>query len=327
MKKAFLLSAFVSLAAAGSVQASYISGAMVNGENLFSDQSREAFVDTDNSNTVSIGDVFLGFLRIDSADTAGINTSGHIYGVFSQQIASITPGVGTLPGTINQTIGFTHTAKAGLTLSDIAGVPAPGFFAVYDSVPAFPTDLINASPGDLTGNGTTNLFDYLNSITANGTLEFTAGIGDFDDFLQAKSADYVAGSSNDYFTDLTKLPTLTASSALAHFDGGLTVLQNNMPNVTFHEAVDAGIPPPFSDLYDIVVRDGSVSKQSSAARANEWANTDPETTGIYTNTGGFTDHADFLMNVTVTPEPMSVMVLAIGVLGVFGAARRRRLSA
>jgi len=198
MKRVLFLAALSAmlLVNASRAQAGYYTSILVSGvNNTLEDQSREAFIDRNPlgdapDGVFGVGDVLVGFVRIDNKSPPPGATPNHMYAIFSQQITSF--GI-FIPGVI-AVVNFSPTTAAGLTLSALTGVgPASGIVALYDSVPVFPTDLIATSPGDLTGNGTTNLFDYFKSIKDNGTLQLIAGFGgaasQADDYFKATVTD------------------------------------------------------------------------------------------------------------------------------------------
>jgi hypothetical protein len=189
--------------------------------------------------------------------------------------------------------------------------------------------LITTSPGDLTGNGTTNLFDYFKAIKDNMTLNLIAGFG--------------SGPTNtdDYFTatvvsaallgpgGASLVPTLQTSVTVANFTAGLTILQNNDPEVIYNELVQSSN----LTLHQLVIANGSVRGTSAdppVTNANEWTKIDPDLTIIYNyyNPGGFITDADFFVNVTVIPEPgtLALMGSILSVLGVGYVSRRRQMA-
>jgi hypothetical protein len=131
-------------------------------------------------NRFSVGDVIAGIVEIRLVNSTDISHPDHIYGVFSQQVASIVPN-----GT-NFDVFFAPTTVAGLTLSDLTGQaqPAGGFVAVYTaaggygSVGQIGSPTINSlltNPPDVPV-ATSSIKDYISFIVTNGTREMVIGV-------------------------------------------------------------------------------------------------------------------------------------------------------
>ena len=314
-----VLAAAVALFGASTAQASFLSSILANGSNSFEDQDREAYVDVNNNNTFDVGDVLLGFVRLDNhfPTVSGVGPiNNRIYAIFSQQVTSIS----------GSTVNFGATTATGLTISALTGTSAPSgsMIAVYSSSTPI-TDLIASSPGDLTGNGTTNLFDYFKAIKDNMSLNLIAGFGsgptNADDYFTATgvSAALLAPGG------ASLIPTVPTSVTVANFTAGLTILQNNDPEVIYNELVVS------SNLtsHQLVIANGAVRGTAATppvTNVGEWTEINPDLT--YNNPGGFITDADFFVNVTVIPEPgtFALMGSILSVLGV-GYATRRRQSA
>lgn len=325
----FLLIALLAgLWAAVPAHASFLSSILAQGENSFEDQDREAFVDVNGNNTFDVGDVLLGFIRLDThlPPVSGVGPiNNRIYAIFSQQVKSIT---GTSP---TLTIEFEPTTAAGLTLSALTGVSTPtgSMVAVYSSFTPI-MDLIVNSPGDLTGNLTTNLFDYFKAIKDNMSLTVIAGFGSgpthTDDFFTATTSLTGAGLTTP--GGAAAIPGIPTSITVANFTAGLTILLNNDPEVIYNELVQGKLvslgPPPVFTLHDLVITNGAVRGASGVTNASQWGEVNPDVS--YLNQGGFITDADFVVNVTVIPEPgtLAMVASAFSVLGGLAVTVRRR---
>jgi hypothetical protein len=306
-------------------------------------------VDVDGDDTFSVGDVLLGFARIDdhAAPTGAFGPLGNrVYSIFTQQVAAINP-----TGSTHQIV-FEPTTAAGLTLTDIIGVatPANSFSAVYDNPAPFPTDLINASPGDVDGNGTINLFDYFAEIIneagpapqpsfitglrpGQATVGLTGPTAALPDYLIANTT--VTGSVLITVAgSLASLPTLGLGIVISNFTGGMEITVNNDPNVSDYARVvaatesvlvpDAGDPSGFI-RHDLAIVGGNVVGSAGAVNAAEWDNVNPNV--AYNSPGGFVTNADFVVHPLLAeiPEPTAFLVWLVGLLmaGIYRSERQQ----
>ena len=205
--------ALLALALAAPVGAVTINQGLKPGFNTIEDQDRESYVDANSNGIIDVGDVFVGFVRLDDFIPSvgpGQSSNNQVYAVFSNQI------IGTF-GDATQIILGTTTV-AGLTLADITGDPnaVGGMFAVYDSPVPYSDNLVQESAP-----GATSITDDNDFIVANGTLRLVAGLGAADTYFFVDNATLGLGAPT---SALIGLPT---SVTIGNFVGGLDVLYNN----------------------------------------------------------------------------------------------------
>ena len=316
MSKTGILGALLAgmLALSPVAHSSYLDTILTAGTlNVFEDNDREAFIDVDNSGNVSVGDVLIGFVRIDNKtapDSFAINNQ--LYAIFSQQVATVGP--------VFQT--FAPTTVAGLQLSDIvAGADPNGVVAVFSSNAPI-TNLITTSPGD-------TLQDYFDVILAGMELDLVAGFREADDFFTAIATIPVTADNNP----ATGLLALEGTDNAAFYTAGLSILQN-FTDFGFAEAVSATNPLAPGSTHQLGISGGTATGASDDPNVNDFADASGfgggphnqcQNTGSATNLPcGFRTNADFGVVPIAVPEPGTVLLLGLGLLALAGM--RRRLS-
>jgi hypothetical protein len=290
-------------------------------DNQFEDQSREAFIDSGAGNvgTIGVGDSLVGFLRIDNKSAPNsISLNNQVYAIFSQTIAAQFGSVQALA----------PNATPGLRISDfVPGAPATAIAAVFSSAVPI-TDLITTNPPP---GATAKMSDYISHITSNMTLEFVAGFADPDDFWTAIATFPVTADNNPATGAVglgTGITVATYSAGLSIFDGiGASSAVYNDSVVGFDVLTGLG------GLYQLAVSGGSASGSGGVANRINWSDASGFAGGPYQqcddiNTGGtqnlpcgFTDKANFTVNPSI-PEPGSLALLGLGLLGFAGIRRR-----
>jgi hypothetical protein len=198
------LAAALALAVAVPVGATDINGGLTSGVlNTIEDQDREAFIDNGDG-VLGVGDVFVGFVRLDNFLPSGADPGDTVYGIISNQI------IATNVGGDATIFSLGVTTVAGLTLAELTGDAnaTGGMFAIYDGITA--ADLITNTIG------ATTIFDYINYIN-DGTLRLVTGIVSPDNYVMVDNgAGFPAGTS-------TALLGITPTSVTTgNFTGGST---------------------------------------------------------------------------------------------------------
>ena len=313
------------LAAVGAAQAATISGGLVNGQNTILDESRETYVDANTNGIFDVGDVIYGYIRISDFQPSAAQANNQVYGVFSQRVKA---------GSMGQLISFEATTGS-LSLNSLLGgdanVNASAIAAFYDRPTAF-VDLISSQP---TG-GATTMRDYIDYIRGAGTLRLVGGLDRATDFVNSlTSTPAVAiGVANSVFLN----PLLTTNFAVSLNTGALTAsykpglnlnLQAIVNNFTLGVAMsEIGITGNTTGANGGGILPAPTSSWLTAGPGGVAQCSVPNPAGGFTNTPcGFADKNNFTLNVTKVPEPGSLALVGLAMIGLAGVARRKSRAA
>jgi hypothetical protein len=293
MKKILFALAALMLLAPSTSGAVFISGSFVTGINSYDDQSRELVFDNEAAGTagagvLSPGDVFYGFARFDTqVERGSVTVNDPIVSNTAYIVFSQT--IDTIAGGV---VNFKPTVGA-LSLSTLTGDTIAGgaYIALYESVAGY-GDLLNTAAGT--------------SITtiAGGTHLLSIGVGEADDFFQALPFSAAALSLTTSFGTSTPLAALAAGLSVLEQPGLSTA-------IVFNELVSA---TPFGGA-------ASLHEVGISGLVNGAGNR-PDTP----NPHSYTDTVFAEVNVTVIPEPATIVgwsILAVG-LCASGIVRRVR---
>jgi hypothetical protein len=312
------IAAGLALLAAGSASATTINQGLTDGVlNTIEDQDREAFFDVDQSGTFTVGDVFVGFVRMDGFLPSGDTTDNQVYGIISNQVIAFGGDDGTL-----LTMGA--TTAAGLTLPELTGdaTTAGGMFAIYDT---------NGDYGDLIGSPVGTGMKDNTDLIASGDLRLVAGIVNNElggDYFQVDNLPgYGDGTPTSAFTIL---PT---SVTVGNFTGMLSVLVNNT-NFTYRPEVIVADADANFHVGQIGVGNGAIrgavgdGNEDVFANGSQYAfNTQCAVRegdqGVESSICGFVTDADFFVIPDAVPEPGTLSLFGGALMGL-GFARRRR---
>jgi hypothetical protein len=276
--------------------------------NTVEDQNREAYVDANGDGLISVGDVFVGFVRIDDFGPSGLSAGNQVYVIFSNQIV----GQGADPTIIQ----LGTTTVAGLTLADITGDAntAGGMFAVYDNGVPFTTNLISDSAP-----GATSIKDDNDLILAEGTLRLVAGLFAADNFFTVDNLVLGIGSPN------ASLASTPVSVPIGSFTGGLNISFNNT-NFAFADSVVTFDPITGFQTVQVGVANGGI--RGAIGDGEESVFTNIAGYGAFTQCApnsvrcGTTTDADFFVAPSRVPEPATLALFGAALLAGFGFRRK-----
>lgn len=296
----------------------------------FEDDSRELLLDVDGNGGVSPGDVLVGYAAIGNTFNPATGVDNSIYAVFSQTFDGATFGSVTNGAGNTRYFGeFTATPSASIAsldnllpnLSASIGGFAPGTMLAFVEVAGgFSQDLITANLpalGNVNG-AITNILD------AEGSLAFTAGLVNTEDFFAFETA-FLPPSRDFVANGIAVTETISSSLILGNFGAGLSMTGNYLgSSVIFNRVIQSEFFVNGSDtnygegeLYDLAITNGNFGG------INTGDGSDP--TALVQGGGmSFINNADAVVSATIVPEPSSIVAfLAVGALGVVGARRRR----
>ncbi|MCP5149216.1 MAG: PEP-CTERM sorting domain-containing protein [Chromatiales bacterium] len=349
MKYTKLAAAMVACAALGAAapsQAARLSANLAGGFNTFDDRSREMVFDNGDG-VFSVGDVFVGLLKIDERtepSAAGIDDQ-ELYAVFSLQVESAGAVVGG-----RRDVSWTATTVAGLTLSDILGVPLPAQDRAGDALGVVFSDVgldftINQEPGvnfgDVDGSGQFDGLDYIHELSTNGTMELVVG------FLPDADPE-----DDDFFTGnltagpLAALNVTTESTNIGTLEAGLSVLTNLTGRELLREVCRPGssefpigqVGAPCLNFgagdskHDVTITGTLNGLANAAIRDDFFANGALANPGDFSSVtrGGVTYNVygvgdDVSFRLAAVPEPATLAILGVSLLGLgFGRRASRR---
>jgi len=310
----YLLSAALALACvATSAQAGFIDTVTVGVQNTYQDVSREQVYYQNGAKGLQVGDVIVGFNSIDLNATPGGPhlTQNTLYTAFSVQVMSITNG-GTTVNFAPTAVGNAHSLQ---TILGMPGLNSGTMFMLLDRLNASPfgVNLLNTNPPP---GATATMNDYIKYLAANGTLELTGG--------------FKTGNPDFFSTDFRRIGgvQITASSATAakvnSFGNGLTFGDNNgglsiLDNNTGLGFIASNVGEDLM-LHQLTIQQASVSGGNNLANFKNWG-------GPGANNAGVSDNASFSLTPFVVPEPssialFSIAIIGLGVGGYFGKKRR-----
>jgi hypothetical protein len=306
-KRVFGLAVPILLASWLPLQAGFFDTVVLNKKNQYEDESRE-HIFFNGKKALQPGVDIVGFTRLNdrSSPVPGQILGQTTYLLFAERITAV--GAGGNPFRID--FGPIPAASPNSLQSLVgsilpAGTLPAGSVAVLVDRPQggnFPVDYVNGPLGTIS-----NIGGYLKSIASSGGWELTAG--------------FTAGD-NSYFTAFNNPPFLPSKTTaalinktpegidIASFSSGLSVLmQNPSLDLTFANDVLG------SDFlgHQLVVTRGAIGGGSD--------------NGLYSKFGkaGVEDNATFVFHpLSTVPEPASVILFGIGLVGVMGMAWRSR---
>jgi hypothetical protein len=318
-----LVFSYTSAHALASWSSTFVSGVV----NTFSDDDGEVLVNKDGSGgispltgvaspTISVGDYLVGTLGITSFPTSGTDAStvNQVTAMFAVEVTSVTAipdavcfpnltggsfliNTGACAGFRFAPTGDFNAAVSGAFPNLFTNLGVPNFLDVDGS--ALPTNTIalvwedpnhdynRDAVGDVDGDGTPDTLDDAALAAANGTLRMVLG---------AEGGDQWTGSGPVYVNDagIEALLSPTGVAQVGQFSATLTILSHS-----------------FGPLYilgpKLTVTNGAFSGDLNLSVP--W---------------DVSSNADFQFNISVIPEPGTMLLLGTGLLGLGALGRRRK---